>query len=61
LTLKKIAKQDKSGLREALRARRLPARPPTEDDRPPMQPLPGPRRKPLPGQMTLEEATDDAA
>jgi hypothetical protein len=60
-TVKKFIKSDNPGLRDAVRAKRLPARPPTEGDRPPPQPFPGPKRKPLPGQIKIEEASDDAA
>jgi hypothetical protein len=59
--MKLSGKVNPPGLTAALRARRLEKREPTERDRPPPQPFPGPRRKPLPGQMTLEETTDDAA
>ena len=49
------------GVREALRATALPARRPTEADRPPPQPFAGPERKALPGQMKLGETNNDAA
>jgi hypothetical protein len=59
--MKKNVKTDSAGVHEALRATRLPARRPTDEDRPPPQSLPGPKRKPLPGQMGLGEVIDDAA
>lgn len=43
-----------AGLREALRARRLAKRTPTEADAPPPSTLPGKKVKPLPGQLDLD-------
>ena len=43
------------GLTEALRARRLSMRKPAEHDRPPPAPLPGPKARPLPGQLNLAD------
>jgi hypothetical protein len=39
---------------EALRALDKPQRAPTEADRPPVQPLPGPKPRILPGQLDLD-------
>jgi hypothetical protein len=43
------------GLTEALRARTLPKGQPTEHDRPPVKPLPGPKARPVPGQLNLAD------
>jgi hypothetical protein len=45
------------GLAAALRARRLPKLKPSENDRPPAKPLPGPKEHPLPGQLSLADET----
>jgi hypothetical protein len=45
------------GLSEALRARGLSKRKPTEHDRPRPQPPPGPKIRPLPGQLSLDDAS----
>jgi hypothetical protein len=47
------------GIAAARRALKLEKRKPNDDDRPPPSKFPGPKRKPLPGQMTLGE--DDAS
>jgi hypothetical protein len=52
-----MTRKSPRGLSEALRARGLPQRKPTEHDRPPPQPLPGPKARPLPGQLSLDEIT----
>jgi hypothetical protein len=58
----KDGKPSSPGMVAALRALRLQKRRPTDDDRPPASTFPGPKRKPLAGQMALgEEAPDDAA
>jgi hypothetical protein len=44
-------KSTPKGLAAALRARALQKRPPTDADRPPPSTLPGPKRRPLPGQL----------
>lgn len=47
-------------LRDALRlAREGERRQPTEDDCPPVRPFPGRKRKPIPGQLTIDG--DEAA
>jgi hypothetical protein len=43
------------GLTEALRARRLSKRQPSEHDRPPLPRLPGRKTRPLPGQLNLAD------
>jgi hypothetical protein len=49
------------GLTEALRARRLPKREPRDNDRPPVKPLPGPKARPLPGQLNLADEITTAS
>jgi hypothetical protein len=46
------------GLADAVRARGLRKGKPSEHDRPPVQPLPGPRTRPLPGQLGLADEID---
>jgi hypothetical protein len=48
------------GLTEALRARGLPKLKPSENDRPPVKPLPGPKLHPLPGQLSLADESTTA-
>jgi hypothetical protein len=47
------------GLREALRMHGLPRRKPTEADRPPPQPLPGPKPNHIPGQLELTDTGEE--
>jgi hypothetical protein len=50
------------GMNEARRALRAARRKPTDEDRPPPKPLPGPQHPFIKGQLTLENTGgDDAA
>lgn len=44
---------------EALRLYKLPRRKPTDADRPPLRPWAGPKIKPLPGQLQIEELSGE--
>jgi hypothetical protein len=50
-----MPRKQSPGLTEALRARGLPKRRPSEDDRPPPSVLPGRKARVLPGQLSLTD------
>ena len=54
MTTRRDPRATPKGLLEALRLRRLPARRPTDGDRPPVSTLPGRKAEAIPGQMTLD-------